>query len=271
MSLFNTDLELSTTMVNVYLDGRHVSNGTGFFVLKKTDKNVLLYLVTNSHVLQIEDKNDATKIYDADKIVLNILHKGSIPTKAEIDLKIVGKRTFSDKKLDIAIVLLGTNRLPKHLEGIRAIDIDENAWSSDEYIKNGGGNCSNIVMIGYPISTNLPYIDTPIYRKGTVARISNIDTKRFKNIILDIQNYPGNSGSPIFSLPDIVGKPGTKVIDEGKLIGIVHSYLYYEHNIPGYFSKGKPVTIDENTGLALANPVEFIRGLIEDDLSERGL
>ena len=66
MSLSNTDLELSTTMINVYLDGRHVSNGTGFFVLKKTDKNVLLYLVTNSHVLQIKDKNDATKLKGLD-------------------------------------------------------------------------------------------------------------------------------------------------------------------------------------------------------------
>lgn len=269
MALFKEDIEFTTTLINVYFLGKHHSNGTGFFVLKVYNGKTYLYLVTNRHVLEVEDDNDPTIKYDADKIILNILHKGSGPTQYEIDLKKNKKVCSAVKDIDIAIVFLSKSKLPLELSNIRALDINVNAWSSKEYMDKGGYNGSNIAMIGYPISTTFPYIDTPMFRRGYVARISQTDITLIKNFVLDIQNFPGNSGSPVFCLPDPAPIDGTDNINELRLIGIVHSYVHYKHKISGYYSGGKPVEIKENTGLAMANPVEFIREIIDDDVVSR--
>ena len=83
------------------------------------------------------------------------------------------------------------------------------------------------------------------------------------NILVDIQNFPGNSGSPIINRPEVVSIQGTKNLDRRVLVGIIHSYIPYEETLINS-QTGRLVEVrSENSGLAYAHPVEYIRDIID--------
>lgn len=103
----------------------------------------------------------------------------------------------------------------------------------------------------------------PICRLGCIAHISEAQIQEDYNILIDIQNFPGNSGSPIILRPDAVAIEGTENLMKSVLIGIVHSYIPYEDKLQS-IGTGKIVEIrSENSGIAKAHPVEFIREIID--------
>ena len=79
---------------------------------------------------------------------------------------------------------------------------------------------------------------------------------------MDIQNFPGNSGSPIISCPDSVSIGKTKKITKCALIGIVHSYIPYRENLINVQTNEVVEVRTENSGLALAHPIEFLEEII---------
>ena len=105
---------------------------------------------------------------------------------------------------------------------------------------------------------------------GCIARISKEQVQEQHNILVDIQNFPGNSGSPIINRPEIVSIQGTKNLDRSVLIGIIHSYIPYEETLinsqTGRFVEVK----SENSGLAYVHPVEYIREIIDIILPLQG-
>lgn len=95
------------------------------------------------------------------------------------------------------------------------------------------------------------------------CRISKEQIQEQHNILVDIQNFPGNSGSPIINRPEVVSIQGTKNLDRSVLIGIIHSYIPYQETLINS-QTGKFVEIrSENSGLAYAHPVEYIKDIID--------
>ena len=73
------------------------------------------------------------------------------------------------------------------------------------------------------------------------------------DVLFDIQNFPGNSGSPIVSKPDFIGIQGTKILDRCVLIGIIHAYLPYRESLINSQTKEIVEVRSKNSGLALIN------------------
>ena len=71
----------------------------------------------------------------------------------------------------------------------------------------------------------------PICRLGRVARMSKAQVDESYNVLVDIQNFPGNSGSPIVTRPEIVSIQGTKALNKSVLLGIIHSYIPYQESL----------------------------------------
>ena len=118
-------------------------------------------------------------------------------------------------------------------------------------------------MLGYPLG--LVEIDSnwPICRGGCVDRILSEEIQDTHNILLDIQNFPGNSGSPVIVKPENSSLWGTKPIKSSMLIGVIHSYYPYRETAIN-IQTGERVEIRcENSGIANAHPVEFIREVLE--------
>lgn len=98
---------------------------------------------------------------------------------------------------------------------------------------------------------------------GCIARISEEQIAESHDALLDIQNFPGNSGSPIVSKPEFIGIQGTNILDRCVLIGIIHAYLPYRESLINSQTKEIVEVRSENSGLALMHPVEYIRDVID--------
>lgn len=234
--------------------------GTGFFVERKNNdkKKSMPFLVTNKHVvagncqLVIRMRNHTT----------GSLEKFSIPS-----LKKDEKITYyihENAKVDIAVIPLNGKFIEENSYDFFAFDIDNDALDSEQLRKFDVDKGSLIYMLGYPMGLVNMSSSTPICRLGCIARMDKEQIESTNNILVDIQNFPGNSGSPIIYRPEALSIEGTKNLMNSVLIGIVHSYIPYRETLISS-QTGEIVEIrSENSGLAYAHPVEYIRHIIDD-------
>lgn len=233
--------------------------GTGFFMTRRTEEQgkARPFLITNKHVFQGKDC-----------IVIRMKEQGTDNLK-EIDAPIINPDKtpiyvlHPQNDIDIAVLPLnGSFIIENHLE-FPAFDIDTNAMTSSELRDNGVEEGSLIYMLGYTMGLVNQSSSLPICRVGCIARIGEAQIQEQHNILVDIQNFPGNSGSPIITRPELLCIEGTNNLARSVLIGIIHSYIPYQETLINS-QTGKTVeTRSENSGLAYVHPVEYIREIID--------
>ncbi|MDE5553526.1 MAG: serine protease [Malacoplasma sp.] len=256
------------SVVSIGIEGEKGTSwiGTGFLVGKKDPKSdgFYPYLVTNTHIVK---GNNNIKVRFIDKNT-NYLK--------EYTIKLVenGETFFTshyDSKIDISVIFLSADAFRHSITQFGFFDIDAHSYTSSEFIENGGDEGSSIFMLGYPMGLISKLSNSPICRMGCIARFDKKEIEEEKCFIVDIQNFPGNSGSPILTKAECISMSGTKAITKCVLLGIVNSYLPYQENLINS-QTGQVVEIrSENSGLALANPVEYIKEVIATDLIKRGI
>lgn len=240
--------------------------GTGFFVIKKlkTEDTYLPFIVTNRHVIE-----------NLEAIVIRLKEKDTGELRI-IDIPIVdnGRKLYSvssDSNIDIAVVSLNGSYITTNNLEFAAFDIDEHALSSSEFLAKGGDEGTYIYMLGFPMGLVNVDSNAPICRGGCVARIDSKEIEKTKKILLDIQNFPGNSGSPIISKPELVGIGDDPVLNQSVLIGIIDGYLPYKEKLINSQTQEVVEIRSENSGIAVANPTEFIRMLVDEEISRAHL
>lgn len=123
-----------------------------------------------------------------------------------------------------------------------AINIDKDSIRSNDYIKEGGGEGSGIFMLGFPLGLIDEDSLMPICRAGSIARITKSEIGKAKRILLDLQNFPGSSGSPIVSKPESYSVDGTKAFnccklsvviaeDQIQFLCLIHPVLQVRHSL----------------------------------------
>lgn len=232
--------------------------GTGFQVIRKiNNEEGRPFLVSNKHVFS-EKKSIIFRMKEHNTgswidVPADLLDKNGQPLYV----------THKNPKIDIAVLPLNGGWITNnHLE-FSAFDIDESAMSSTELLENGFDDGSFIYMLGFPMELVIKGASRPICRMGCMARICSEQIAETNNLLVDIQNFPGNSGSPIISKPELVSITGTKNLDKSILVGIVHSYIPYNDTLKSTQS-GEIVEVRrENSGLAYVHPVEYIREIID--------
>ena len=235
--------------------------GTGFFVTRAIDEdNVRPFLVTNRHVF-LGKSTIVIRMKEKDTENLKEFDVSIVKSDGSNEIPIYVLHTQDD--IDIAVLPLDASFIiENHLE-FPAFDIDSNAMTSSELRDNGFDEGSLIFMLGYTMGLVNQSSSLPICRLGCIARISKEQIQEQHNILVDIQNFPGNSGSPIINRPEVVSIQGTKNLDRSVLIGIIHSYIPYQETLINS-QTGKFVEIrSENSGLAYAHPVEYIKDIID--------
>lgn len=258
MSLIPDFYKNAVVSIGVRNDTRTINwIGTGFFVVRKIDdKSSRPFLITNRHVFASKHN-----------VVIRMKEKGTSKLK-EIDAPIVNdvKPIYvlhPDENIDIAVLPLNGSFIMSNNLEFPAINIDENAMTSDELRKAGVNDGSIVFMLGFPMGLVNASSSAPICRMGCVARICESQIVEQHSILVDIQNFPGNSGSPIITKPEFVSIEGTPALSKSVLLGIVHSYIPYNESLVNQ-QTGDVVEIrSENSGLAMAHPVEYIRNIID--------
>lgn len=237
--------------------------GTGFFIYRKlADKDkqsngdAIPFLVTNKHV--ISNKN---LIY----IRLKSKNSNKLHT-VPVDLIVNGEKIYrehSNPQIDIAIIQISGDFLKQNNILFCGFDIDENAMTSSVLRKNGIDEGTLIYMLGFPMGLVNENSLFPVCRLGCIARMNEAQINDTKNFLADIQNFPGNSGSPIINKIEINTLEGTKNLNKTVLIGIVHSYIPYQETLLNTQTNQIVEIRSENSGIANVHPVEFIREIVD--------
>ena len=166
--------------------------------------------------------------------------------------------------VDIAVLPLNGKFITDNNIEFASFDIDKHAMTSEELRYEGVDEGTLIHMLGFPMGLVNINSNLPICRLGCIARISAAQILESYNILADIQNFPGNSGSPIVTRPEIVSIEGTKSLNKSVLVGIVHSYIPYRENLINSQTQQVVEIRSENSGIALIHPVEFIREVVDE-------
>lgn len=233
--------------------------GTGFFIVRVFDAegNVRPMLVTNKHVLA-NKCSIVLRLKKRDNSTLDIVDAALYENGVKLYYE------HPNANVDIAVLPLNGKLIIDNNIEFAAFDIDKHAMTSEELRYEGVDEGTLIHMLGFPMGLVNINSNLPICRLGCIARISAAQILESYNILADIQNFPGNSGSPIVTRPEIVSIEGTKSLNKSVLVGIVHSYIPYRENLINSQTQQVVEIRSENSGIALIHPVEFIREVVDE-------
>lgn len=261
MSLIPRHYIESVVSIGIRLSNNYIDwKGTGFFVVKEVVKGKFQYfLITNRHVLE--------KIFC---IVIRLREKDTGNLRI-LDLPLSDGCTWiyskhPDPTVDIAAISITDGYIKENNLNLSAFNLDDQALKSNDFIEQGGAEGSPVYMLGFPLGLKIDDFEAPVCRMGCIARINSLEIKKNKIFLLNIQNISGHSGSPIISQPEAISVEGTKAFDKSVLIGIVFAYATYGEQVISPETKETVGILAENSGIAFAYPVEYIRDTVDMEI-----
>jgi S1-C subfamily serine protease len=176
-----------------------------------------------------------------------------------------------DPKIDVAVISIDMNGLVK--DGIRAgwFDSQEHAATIAKMNDEGITEGTAVSILGFPMGLVGGMRNVVIARAGAVASTRNVSSGSHKGFLIDASIFPGNSGSPVISLPEVVAITGTKACPRSYLIGVVDAYLPYRERAVSEQTGEPRIEFVENSGLADVIPVDYIEEAIDADLKRMEL
>lgn len=235
---------------------------TGFFyglfnsVLSEDQHTYRVYLVTNRHVL-----TGLTQCV----IKANGAEGGA--GKVYRLALMSGEETMwyphPDPSIDVAVVPVNYNLLVDEGMKVNFFQSDRHSDRREELRTIGTAEGDAVFVLGFPFSIPSVSPDEVIVRSGTVARIRSTLHRTEPDFLIDVTIFPGNSGGPVVSRPEFTAISGTSSRKSATLIGIVKAYLPYNDVSISQQTQLPRVVFTENSGLALAHPVDCIETAIE--------
>lgn len=171
---------------------------------------------------------------------------------------------------DIAVTSLN----PAYLHNIQAVGtliFEDHIVTSKESFIEDVKTGQEVFLLGFPLGLSGVEKTHPVARMGIVAR--NDEELLKKEVFwLDINNFPGNSGGPIFIKPSILHLNGKKPLMKAALIGLISAYVPFQKKL--FDNSMNPpqakMIIEENSGIAIAIPIykafELARARIAADI-----
>lgn len=236
-------------------DGEKVWYATGFVVGRKNESGEYdTFLVSNKHVLDDGSKSVLLRFNIAGKIDA----KDYTATLIDAD----GNKKFSiHPESDVACLFLNDSILSTDLGSLSAFFLDEYALTREQMIENDVIEGSIVYSLGFP--SGLVGVDSkvPLCRMGCISKIK--EPYGTNGYLLDIQNFPGSSGSPVINRIEANHLKGTKVYNSTRLIGIMAKYIPYRDVLISRQTGKEMQIVQENSGIAVAYDVNSINETVE--------
>lgn len=168
-----------------------------------------------------------------------------------------------DQAIDIGIAPINARRLKEDGIQFSYFQSDQHVANLDKLAELEISEGDFAYTLGFPMGLIGGERNYVIVRHGTIARIKDAISRTSPEFLLDTLIYPGNSGGPVVTKPELVAITGTKPAKSAYLIGVVKSYIPYEDRAVS-FQTGLPrVIFQENSGLAAVIPIDFVQDVIE--------
>lgn len=193
-------LSLCTTPIILLKDDVEVSQGTGFFYLRKVQDEQVLFLVTNYHVLTGYSPTE-NKPPKGDSIAFYFHQSESDPSKIKhIRISLFTKKGNSIWFTSSACPEADLAVIPIFLSFYSDCNV---SCISDEWLKSGNlkvRTTTQITLIGYPYGYYDQVNALPIWKTGNVASEPEVDFHGKPLLTVDISAFPGMSGAPAFAV-----------------------------------------------------------------------
>ncbi len=230
--------------------------GTGFLYglyEKKIDdqtNHYIIFLITNEHVLRNQKKiwlkfNDSTGSGSVDYPVRLIATNGK-------------KLWAQHSKADVAAFFINVNKLKSEGRTFHYFQSDQNVIKINELKDQGATEGDGVFLLGYPMGIVGAERQYVICRNGCYARVRDLLDKSSDDFLVDAFVFPGNSGGPVLTKPELTHIQGTKANNKCQLVGIVKTYIPYQDIAISNQTKRPRIIFEENTGLTAVEPVDFI-------------
>lgn len=237
-----------------FLYGHYISGN------KDGTKKYRVYLVTNRHVFE-----------NLPTIYLRFNPKTNEPAR-EYTLSLLDKNNtplwFShpNTEIDVAIIQINFKVLREHAIQAAYFQSDKSVANIDKLNDLGITEGDFAYVFGFPMGLVGDERNAVIVRSGSIARIRDALAKTNQEYLIDAFVFPGNSGGPVVSKPELVAIQGTKSQNAAYLIGIVKSYVPYQDVAISLQTKRPRVIFEENSGLAAVHPIDFVQELIKEHI-----
>jgi S1-C subfamily serine protease len=213
-----------------------------------------VYLVANRHVLanhsQILVRMNAEKATD-------LVREFTLALKdnAGADLWV----SHPSPSTDVSVI--GINAQFLHENGLQSAFFAGDKHTADKAkMKNIGLSIGDeVFVLGFPMGlSGTAQRNFVIARRGSIARLSDVFESAATTFLIDSLVFPGNSGGPVVSVPDLNSIEGTKSQNAAYLIGVVRGYLPYTDVAVSQQTGQLRMITQENSGLAEIIPVDYI-------------
>ncbi len=242
------------------IDGEFRCGATGFLYGHPGDiddqGNQLYYyfLVTNRHVVDRD--------FDPGAIV-NPVVRHNLSTGQASPLYPVTKWVPHPGKLDVAVaqgrpqVMLDLG-IEYHLFTGDQDVLTRQQVADETGIREGNG----IFVLGFPLELAGEDRNYVIARQGILARMQDWLRGDEDTFLIDASVFPGNSGGPVITKPELVSVEASVPYNRSSLVGMVASYRPYS-DVAISQQTGQPrVVFQENSGLGVVIPVDAIQETI---------
>ena len=199
--------------------------GTGFLVgkfIKQAEdgqKEYRIYLVTNKHVF--ENKKS---------MVVRFNPQSGDPSR-DFNAPLVNQNGdivwtgHTSDNIDVAVIPINVKLLEEQKMKYNYFRADENILNTSQISEKGITEGDFVYILGFPMGIVDPDRQYVIARSGSLARIRDVLDKHSSEIIVDAFVFPGNSGGPVVSKPEMISIQGTKSVTSAYLIGMVKGYI----------------------------------------------
>ncbi len=240
-------------------DGEIAWDATGFFYGHKVSgpraktKRYAIVIATNRHVF-----DDEERIY--------IRCNPIVGRKAqEFSVELLdqdGNRNWTsheNRDIDVAVLPIDASALKRAGTQFAIFTNDVDTANIRKLKDLGILEGDSVYILGFPMRIVGERRNTVLVRGGTIARIRDVLSKDNDEMLVDALLFPGNSGGPVVSKPQITKVEGTKSQDAAYLIGIVKSYVPYRDVAISVQTSRPRVIFEENSGLAAVYPIDFVQ------------
>lgn len=221
---------------------------------EKGKQRYLPFLVTNKHVFEKRKE-----------VYLRFNAAESYKTYLTNLIDESGKKTWfnhADTTVDLAILPLKGKIFGRDKINYFLFTDDNYIFLSSDFEKNGISSGDGVFVLGFPMGLRGEDKNQAIVRRGIISRYDD-ETFRKNYFYIDAPAYPGNSGGPVITKPELIAIEGTKSVSQSKLIGVVSEGLTYTDVAISAQTGRARISFEEQTGLVKVVPVDAIVDIIK--------
>lgn len=241
--------------------------GSGFIVQRSNEDSSAMktaYIITNKHII----RNKQRLIVRFNSLGDNFVKDYSI-----ILYDSNGDHLFTehpDLGTDIVAIAIDPSAWLKDKSIWSAFDLDCDTLTLKQMQDGSINEGSLVYALGFPMNL-VTIIKAPICRLGCISRITDAFVlNQSKPIFLvDAQTFPGNSGGPIISHPEVFSF-SKELQQKCKLIGILSAYIPYRDYLVSQQTGQSVMMREENSGLTVVYPIDRIKEVVDLEWCRKG-